>query len=58
MKPKWYMLIARAVEEGVLEGMRLAHKHTESPTRDALQDAIEIGVMNKLNEIIHFEEDE
>jgi hypothetical protein len=31
MKPKLHVILEKAIEEGVLSGWRLAHKHVEHP---------------------------
>ncbi len=50
-----YAVIARAVEEGVAYGLTRAHKHTNRPSREMLQEAIERAVLNDLCEVLQFE---
>lgn len=55
IKLRAYDLIARAVEEGVEYGWRRAHKHTDTPTADHVQEQVYMAVMNAIAEIIDFE---
>jgi hypothetical protein len=52
LKP--YTLIQRAVEEGINYGLNRSYKHTDTPTRDYMEDQIDVAVMNELCEIIDF----
>ena len=52
---KVYSIIDRAVEEGVAYGIRRAHKHHDNPSHNVLQQEIERGVMDALNEVIDFD---
>lgn len=56
MKANFYVLILRAVEEGISTGWAHAHKHTETPSDDLIKDAIEDGIMNALSEVFSFED--
>jgi hypothetical protein len=47
-----YVVIQRAVEEGIAFGLNRAYKHTDSPSRDTLVENIEREVMNSLYEVI------
>ena len=51
---KSYPVVERAVEEGVGYGWRRAHKHTVTPTEDAVQTEIVNAVMNSLCEVLEF----
>ena len=55
MKPNWYFIITRAIEEGVSIGYNRAHKHIDNPNEDLIKAAINEAVMNSLCEIINFE---
>jgi hypothetical protein len=51
-----YIVLCRAIEEGVAVGWRQAHKHTADPTGEALRDAMENEVLNALCEVFEFDE--
>ena len=57
MKPNWYNLISRALEEGADCGWQQAHKHTDTPEPDTVREAIVDAQMAKLDEIIIFDDD-
>lgn len=50
-----YGMIARAVEEGVLVGWNRAHKHTDNPEPDQIQECIKDAVLSDLCEFLHFD---
>ena len=56
MRPNWYALISRALEEGVKSGFNHAHKHTDIPEVDDIQDAIVDAQLANLDEIFIFDE--
>ena len=58
MKPKMYHILNVAVEEGVREGWRRAHKHNEKPHEDVVKEYIEDAVMSAIHEYFVFDEDE
>lgn len=58
IKFKSYQLIQRAVEEGIICGYKKAHKHTDDPGEDAINETILNYVMNELSEIIDFDEND
>ncbi len=49
-----YVVIARAVEEGVAAGYRRAHKYTETPTEETIRNDIEDRVMGCLLDVLDF----
>lgn len=55
MKPNWYNLISRAVEEGVAIGHDKSFKHTATPADHVLMENIVEEVMNQLGEVIQWE---
>ena len=55
MKPKYYDIIVRAVEEGVPYGWHRAHKHEERPTPEAVQEAIASAVIDAICEVFTFD---
>ena len=44
MKPKIYMILSQAVEDGVKRGYRRAFKHVESPSEEAVIESIDSAV--------------
>lgn len=53
---KTYALFERAVEEGVAYGLTRAHKYTDTPTRDQIENEVTRAVMGSLDEIVVWEE--
>ena len=49
-------VIDMAVENGIVLGWTRAHKHTDTPDADAIQDAIHMAVMNELGDWLVFPE--
>jgi hypothetical protein len=58
MKPKFYVILEQAIEEGVRQGWHRSHKHVENPTEGAIIEAIEDAVMSSIHEYFTFDEDE
>jgi hypothetical protein len=58
MKAKTYQLIQECVENGVQLGFNRAHKHTDTPSDDELQNKIIDSVMLEICEWFSFNEDE
>lgn len=54
LKAKVYPIVKRAVEEGALMGYRRAHKHTQTPSEEAVVEAVEAAIMLALSEVIDF----
>jgi hypothetical protein len=60
MNPNTYVILERAVEEGVLRGYRRAFKHGEYltsvmlPTEEEMVDAITDAVMLSVSEVFDF----
>lgn len=50
-----YHLIDEAVEHGVTLGYNRAHKHTNAPTRETMEEVISRSVMELLAELIDWE---
>ena len=55
MRPNYYVIIDRAVEEGVLYGWNRAHKHEETPTPEAVREAIASAVIDAICEVFTFD---
>lgn len=58
MKPKYFEIISRAVEEGVNYGWRRAHKHVDTPSEEAILDSIATEVMNAMCEYFGFADEQ
>lgn len=56
VKVDLYKVVCRAVEEGVTFGLNRAHKHTDRPTREQLQEHVENEVISALCEVLHFDD--
>lgn len=54
MKPKFELLLRYCVENGVVNGYRRAHKHTDNPEEEYLCMAIEESVMAEIYEWFDF----
>lgn len=54
---KTYILIERAIEEGIEYGYKKAHKHWDDPDEETLKECILTAIMLQLDEIMNFEED-
>ena len=50
-----YEVLRRAVEQGVGEGWRNAHKHTDAPDAVKIQEAVEEAVVSAICEVFEFE---
>jgi hypothetical protein len=57
IKAKTYPLMADAVEVGLRLGWNRAHKHTDAPTPDAIQEAQADAVMIEIAERFTFSDD-
>jgi hypothetical protein len=56
MRAKEYALLEMAVRSGIEYGYTRAHKHTEAPSETAVIDAIQMAVMNDINDWFSFDE--
>ncbi len=52
---KSYLIIQRAIEEGIDYGYSRAHKHTSEPKESDLKEEIERAIMIALDEILDFD---
>lgn len=50
MRPDVRKLIERCVEDGIARGINRAHKHTDAPTREDLEEAIMRAVLLEIDE--------
>ena len=58
MKVRAYVVLRRAVEEGVAYGWQRAHKHTDSPGGEAVQDQIVTAVLSEVSEVFTFDHED
>ena len=54
VKIKSYEVVHRAVEEGAARGWQRAHKHTETPSQEAVIESVVEAVMGDLCEVLDF----
>jgi hypothetical protein len=55
---KSYAIIEKAVEDGVYKGYRRAYKNNDEPDEDDVQDYICIAVMDALDKVMKFKDEE
>jgi hypothetical protein len=58
MRVRAYLVISRAVEDGVELGWRRAHKHTDAPSEDTIREAIAAAVLGEICEWFDFDDPE
>ena len=58
MKVKSYRVLQRALEEGFEWGWQRAHKHTDTPTKQMIQENVLREIGNAIDEVFHFDDDE
>jgi hypothetical protein len=51
-----YMVLTRAIEEGISYGYRRAFKHSDDPDEDHIKDEIYTAIMNSICEVFQFDE--
>lgn len=56
MKVNVRQLLETCVERGVRDGYQRAHKHTESPSPDALQTCIEDAIWLEIDTYFNFDD--
>ena len=54
MQANEYAIIERAIEEGIRQGWRRAHKHTECPNEQVVFEALENSIMSNICEVFFF----
>lgn len=55
LKAKVYPLLCEAIEAGVAYGLTRAHKHTDTPTREQIAEAVEQAMLHELLERFEIE---
>ena len=53
-----YEVVSRAIEDGIEYGYNRAHKHTTTPSPEALKTAIYEAITNSLCEVLIFDNDD
>lgn len=54
LKLKAYIIISKAIEDGIAMGFSRAHKHTNTPNSTDIHEAVLAAVMSELCDIIDF----
>lgn len=58
LRVRAYDVLRRAIEEGAAYGWRRAHKHTDSPDEETIQEQMVTGILNEVCELFEFDEPE
>ena len=58
MKPRIRQILERAIEDGIAYGYHRAHKYTDTPDSDLLQERISYGIWLEIDSIFSFDEEE
>ena len=56
MKPNYYEILSRAVEQGVGFGLNRAYKHTPTPDPENVKESIHDEVMSAICEVFSFDD--
>ena len=54
MKPKYYAIINQCIETGCRYGVSRAHKHTEEPSYEQIEEAVHEAIMNEIHTYFEF----
>lgn len=54
MQPKSYVILQRAIDEGVERGWNRAHKYVDDPTEETIREAIAEAVIGNICEVFSF----
>ena len=57
MKPRIRQILERAIEDGIAYGYHRAHKYTETPDADLMQERISYGIWLEIDAIFAFDEE-
>lgn len=55
MKPKFYPILTDCIERGIQFGLHRAYKHTDAPSPDEIEHAINSEILNQLHEYFVFD---
>ena len=58
MKVRTRLVLEECIERGAKRGFRLAHKHVEKPTEEAILEMVQNCIMGEIYEWFSFHEDE
>lgn len=58
MRVKTYAVLQRALEEGYRLGWNRAHKHTDTPSPELIEENVLREIGNAIDEVFHFDNDE
>jgi hypothetical protein len=56
MKPKHLVILNDCIEEGCRHGVSRAHKHTEDPSYEQIEEAVHTAIMEKIYRYYDFSE--
>jgi hypothetical protein len=56
MKPKFYELLDKCIEDGINSGWQRAHKHTETPDPIWIKEQMHQAIMFEISEWFDFEQ--
>lgn len=57
MKPKSYVILERAVEEGYRRGWNRAHKHADSPSAEQIELEVLQAIMGDICDVFSFDDE-
>jgi len=58
MKPKHHVILSNCIEEGCRYGVSRAHKHTEDPSFEQIEEAVFTAIMERIHQYYDFTESE
>lgn len=58
MKVRTHLVLSECIERGAARGWRMAHKHIENPTEEAVLEKIENAIMGEIYEWFSFDDDD
>jgi len=57
MKVDTRAVLIQIVEAGISYGMRRAYKHTDTPSKDAIESEIDTAIWQGIDEMFNFEDE-
>lgn len=57
MKPRTLPVLEMCIESGTRHGINRAYKHTDEPSREAIEENVTREILNEIHEWFKFEED-
>jgi hypothetical protein len=58
MKPKHLVILSNCIEEGCRYGVSRAHKHTEDPSYEQIEESVHVAIMERIHEVYDFPQTE